>query len=586
LQRSRALAVVGAVALVAGATFAALKWPARKDAAGPKPGAGGPPATAWVTDIGVSEEFHDRASGQVKATFVKGLRERNWALAAAGLTADFRGSFPAPESGRAVPDHAFGLREYDPAPPQLDRTAFLEVLRAHSERWTHVERTTWRIFEFLLDPSRESAAIRLHFQLAGPLPGGGRGDVQAILAGELVLDGETWKARRLEMTEGCRIENPRPPFRDITDETGFHFNESEENRRNAQAIINSRGIKTSGGLACVDWNRDGFPDVLATVANRQTVLFLNDGKGGFVRGDSPVKSPGDSPYTFLSVDLDNDGEEELVGAQVLGYEGKSARLELFAKGKEGWSEVKGALDFRIRDGARAIVVQSLGACDIDGNGFLDVFAGCYSNSDSGLDRFNAISAHDGADSLLFMNHGGMKFTEESDERGITGTRYTLASQFFDFDFDGHTDLFQGNDFGEDFLWLNDGKGQFHEAKNHILARDPTYTMGVTISDWENTGEWSVYISNMYSHAGNRIVPLAGGISDTLKQMALVIAHGNQLFEHDSKSGSWKETSNERAVAWADWAWACHFFDFDNDTDKDLFVANGYTSNEVKDTPDW
>jgi hypothetical protein len=111
-------------------------------------------------------------------------------------------------------------------------------------------------------------------------------------------------------------------------------------------------------------------------------------------------------------------------------------------------------------------------------------------------------------------------------------------------------------------------------------------MGVTIADWDNSGRWSMYISNMYSHAGNRIVPLAAALGDDYRQIALVLARGNQLYERDAESGAWKETAVERGVNWADWAWACLFFDPDNDGDKDLFVANGYTSHEDRQAPDF
>ncbi|MCE9582802.1 MAG: VCBS repeat-containing protein [Planctomycetes bacterium] len=541
----------------------------------------------FVTDIDRSEELHDKATSAVKSTLVKGLREGDWALAASGLTDDFSGHFPAPDAGTIVPDHELGLRTYAPQGlPALGKDAFLAVLRSHCSAWSHIERTTWRTFEFLLDPSEKSAYVRLHFQLAGPVPAGGRSDLQMVLEGRLAVDGERWKVRELRMVEGCLVSNPRPPFRDITDAMGFHFNESEENRKNAQEIINARAIKTAGGLSCMDWNRDGFPDLLATMANRQAVLFLNDGAGGFVRAELPVKKPEEAGYTFLYVDLDNDGQEELVSTQILGYEGTTARLAMYTRRNGEWVPVPDALKFQVKSGVRALMVQSLSPCDVDGNGYLDLFVGVYSNSESGHEKFNAITATDGADSLLFMNAGGLKFSEESDERGITGTRYVLASQFFDLDLDGHTDLFQCNDFGPNFVWLNDGAGHFREAKGHRLGTDPAYTMGVTIADWDNTGEWSVYVSNMYSHAGNRIVPLATGISGSMKDIGLVLSHGNQMFEHDSKTGEWKETSTQRGVAWADWAWACDFMDFDNDGDKDLFVTNGYTSNTSKDAPDW
>ena len=111
-------------------------------------------------------------------------------------------------------------------------------------------------------------------------------------------------------------------------------------------------------------------------------------------------------------------------------------------------------------------------------------------------------------------------------------------------------------------------------------------MGVTVADWDNTGTWSMYISNMYSHAGNRIMPLATGIYDEMRRLSLVLARGNQMYEYDRASKSWRETAVDRRVNWADWSWACLFFDMENDGDRDLFVSDGYTTNRDAKSPDY
>ncbi len=224
--------------------------------------------------------------------------------------------------------------------------------------------------------------------------------------------------------------------------------------------------------------------------------------------------------------------------------------------------------------------------DIDRDGRLDFFYGAYSCNLSGKEKFNAVSAYDGCDNFLFLNKGGLSFSEESDARGIHGTQYCLAAAFFDFDRDGDEDLFECNDFGPNIVWSNKGDGTYEELRGDRLALDPAYTMGVTIADWDNTGDWSVYISNMYSHAGNRIVPLAQGLSDDMRGKGFLLAHGNQLFERGGGASVWKETSLARGVNWADWAWSCNFFDVDNDGDKEIFIANGYTSNRDAAAPDW
>lgn len=548
------------------------------------------PATpqVFVTDVALSEKVHDAFASDVKASLMKGIRLADWGKASAGLAPDFRASFPKADSGSVVPDGTLTIREFAGGSDTalLDGGKFIERLRDFQASWTAVERTTWRTFDFRLHPAGNRARFSTHFQMAGPRKAGGRADLQAIVQGEAILVSGAWKLLRLSVHEACLLENPSPPFREITDGAGFSFLESAENRTAAQEIIDARLVKTAGGLSCFDANGDGFWDLLATMANRQSVLFVNDGHGGFSRAPGPGSKPEEAGYFSLVTDLDGDGTLEAVGTQVTGYAQNDARVPLYTLRDGSWSPVTPAPGLPLPPGIRDVLVQAIVPSDIDRDGRLDFFYGTYSCNLSGKEKFNAISAYDGCDNFLFLNKGGLTFSEESDARGIQGTQYCLAAAFFDLDGDGDEDILEGNDFGPDIVWANNGNGTYAELRGDRLALDPTYTMGITIADWDNTGNWSIYISNMYSHAGNRIVPLAVGLSAAMREDAMAIAYGNQLFERRAGSAGWTESSLDRRVNWADWAWSCNFFDVDNDGDKELFVTNGYTSNRDAAAPDW
>lgn len=545
-----------------------------------------PRPAVFERDFVKSEETFDRANASVKGSFVRGLKSRDWGEAARGLTADFRARFPARGGGREVPDGAVALREYGgEGLPDLEGPAFLAVLRGHVDDWAAVERTTWRPFEFLLEPGDRSAWVNVHFQVAGVKPDGLRADLSGtVRAGLVTADGKEWRLRRLEWVDGVRAEARTAPWVDITEPAGLTFNESAEVQRLRQEMINDRGIVNLGGLVVADFDRDGFPDVLATRENNQAVLFRNDGRGGFVRATSPVATAKEVGLTFLLVDLDGDGVEELVSTRVTEYEGETAWLPIHVRRGDGWEARPRALEVRLGRAVRGIQTQSIEPVDIDADGDLDLFFCNYSNNESNGPRFNRISSHDGQDNWLFVNQGGLRFREESGERGIAGTQFTYVAKAWDFDGDGDPDIFEGNDYGPNHLWVNDGKGRFQAAKDHIFAADSNYTMGVTIADWDNTGRWSMNISNMYSHAGNRIVPLAADLGPEMRRLGLILAQGNQFYEQEG--GVWSETGIARGVNWADWAWSCLFFDAENDGDRDLFVANGYTTHEDAKAPDY
>jgi hypothetical protein len=98
-----------------------------------------------------------------------------------------------------------------------------------------------------------------------------------------------------------------PLFRDITDATGLHFNRSDADRQSRQEILDNRASLIDSALSVVDWNHDGFWDILVTEGMNHSVLFLNDGKSGFVREALPVQDRNLLPSQFLFVDLDGDG---------------------------------------------------------------------------------------------------------------------------------------------------------------------------------------------------------------------------------------------------------------------------------------
>jgi hypothetical protein len=540
--------------------------------------------TEYVRDYVHVENVHDEATGKVKKTFLMGMKTLDWTLAASGMSADFRGRFPAPDGGKEVPDGLVKLRRYGPEGlPELKKEAFLDVMKAHLAGWSSVDRSVWRTFEFLLAPDEKSAYLSVHFQLAGRRPDGSRTDLTATVRALLVKEDE-WRVREFGISDGFRADCAFPPFVDITDAAGFTLNTSAERARVLQDVINDRGMLARGGLVIRDMNGDGFPDALVSDPGSESITFLNDGKGGFVRGKALPVARKLHGHTWLMTDLDNDGADELIGTRVLSYEGGKGRLGIWRKAGDGWEQAAESLVFDVGPMDRELDISAIAPYDVDGNGFMDLYVLVYSNQGSKQSRFNRISAFDGADNYLFMNHGGLRFTEESDARGITGTQYSYVAKFWDFDGDGDTDLFEGNDWGPNNFFENTGGAKFRKVEGHPFGTEPHYTMGVTLADADNTGEWDLYVSCMYSHAGNRIIPLAEGISEELRKTAKLIAQGNLLYRRSG--GAWKEVGVDAGVNWADWAWSCIFFDADNDRDRDLFVANGFTTNEDPSAPDF
>jgi hypothetical protein len=157
---------------------------------------------------------------------------------------------------------------------------------------------------------------------------------------------------------------------------------------------------------------------------------------------------------------------------------------------------------------------------------------------------------------------------------------------FDFDADGDEDIWEGNDFGPNVLWENDGGGHFHERADSDFAGHSAYTMGVSLADYDNEGAWSLYAANMSSEAGQRICAIADGIDEPMRARIEGIASGGALYRQSPDGKSWPRVPGAAGTWEGEWSWGSVFFDVDGDGDEDLYVTNGFTSHSRPELPDW
>jgi hypothetical protein len=135
----------------------------------------------------------------------------------------------------------------------------------------------------------------------------------------------------------------------------------------------------------------------------------------------------------------------------------------------------------------------------------------------------------------------------------------------DFDGDGDPDILVGNDTGANFVFQNDGTGKFEEVGlvtgfAYDGSGNPQGTMGVDCADFDNDGLFDVHITNYHD------------------ELAVLYKNVGGFFEDVTlRTGAGMGT---RAPV----KWGNGLVDFDNDGDRDIFVACGYINDHVEKFP--
>ena len=119
--------------------------------------------------------------------------------------------------------------------------------------------------------------------------------------------------------------------------------------------------------------------------------------------------------------------------------------------------------------------------------------------------------------------------------------------------------------------------KFVDVAADLGVEDGASGMSVSWGDYDRDGWMDVYVSNMFSAAGNRIIPQSNfkpSISNDLRRRYQNFARGNTLLRNLGKGSGFSDTSVSAGVTMGRWAWGSRLADLNNDGWEDLVVANG------------
>ena len=296
-----------------------------------------------------------------------------------------------------------------------------------------------------------------------------------------------------------------------------------------------------------DIDNDGDLDLYACAHAAPNRLYMNQGDGTFreAAGEYGLNFNGASVMmAFADYDLDGDLDGYLLTNHLNAPPGfKMGRAGVTAEGE--LIMPKHAVEYR------KVIMDPSGRPSL-------VYAGQYD--------------------YLFRNDGG-KFTDVTEEAGITGVDHGLSATWWDYDGDLDPDLYVANDFtDEDRLYRNNGDGTFTNVIAEALPHTPWFSMGSDAADINNDGRLDFIASDM---SGSNHFRRKVGMGDMGRDLWFLERPVPRQY---MRNAVYVNTGTERfleaayltGLADTDWTWSTNFGDFDEDGRIDLFVTNGMT----------
>lgn len=342
-------------------------------------------------------------------------------------------------------------------------------------------------------------------------------------------------------------------------------------------------------VSIVDVNQDGWDDFYLMTRWEKNRLFVNQKDGTFKNLAPEYGLDIDRTSCALFADFDNDGDKDV-------FLGRSYSDSLLMINEDGKFVDRTSTNVKH---TMPGFVTSISAADYNNDGLLDVYLSTYvgigatvqtvdaaanfmprKEAEQLLYWFKKASPADiwlkrpGPPNRLLVNNGNGTFDKSDALHDVWAN--TFQATWCDYDDDGDVDLYLSNDFAPDCLYRNNGKRGFKDVAQQTGGNAMRgYGMGSSWGDYDNDGRQDLYVSNMYSKAGKRIIRT---VPNDMDPRYLLATNGNRLFKNqqgerfDLVSG---EEKDEIPVTKAGWSWGGQFSDFDNDGFLDIYVASGF-----------
>ena len=344
-------------------------------------------------------------------------------------------------------------------------------------------------------------------------------------------------------------------------------------------------------VSVVDFDSDDWDDLFLTNNLGETLLLRNQQDGTFEDVSTESGLQLDRGYTncALFADFDNDGDKDVLL-------GRNFEQCLYFQNQDGIFRLDDETNKELRD---CRLVSAGSVIDINNDGLLDVYLSTYSQTlgaseewinyavperQTEMLRKKSMLRHSyldraGPPNIVLINVNG-KLKPMEPQEPLAQWRNSFQSVWLDYDSDGDQDVYVCNDFAPDVLLENQTEKQpqqpsFKDVTEKVFGAELMgFGMGASIGDYDNDGLLDLYVSNMYSKAGNRIFDqLDRNVHPALQ----IAASGNFLYRNTGKGKFIQEAGvspENQHVAKVGWSYGGQFADFNNDGQLDIYVPSG------------
>ena len=332
---------------------------------------------------------------------------------------------------------------------------------------------------------------------------------------------------------------------------------------------------TGAGCGFLDYDNDGWMDI----------YLVNSGKCDFYDPQPPLRNAlyhnnRDGTFTDVTQKAGVAAGGYGMGVAVGDYDG------------DGWADLyvtqygRSILYHNNKNGTFTDVTEKAGVAapgwassavwfDYDNDGRLDLFVCRFVDFDKSKNKFCGNSqtgdryyciprVYDPTPSWLFHNNGDGTFTEVghlSDIGKSLGKAWGVVAA--DINNDGLMDLFVANDTLANFLFANRGGGKFEEIAlqagvGYSMDGRARSGMGVDAADYDQDGWVDLFVTNV-------------------DQEMYALYHNNRDETFDDLAVPAGIGMVSRLMS----GWGVKFFDYDNDGNLDLFIANGHPDDKIE-----